>query len=93
MTREQTYSQLLTNVSESEAKIDVLKKDNDELSSRLHELRVSQADASDNKDKTDVKDTMQNDEEIYNMQQELESTNRDFTTLKERFKKMNIVND
>lgn len=93
MTREQTYSQLLTNVSESEAKIDVLKKDNDELSSRLHELRVSQADASDNKDKTDVKDTMQNDEEIYNMQQDLESTNRDFTTLKERFKKMNIVND
>ena len=38
LTREQTYSQLLMAVSESERKIDKLKKDNEELSSRLHEL-------------------------------------------------------
>ena len=38
LTREQTYSQLLMAVSESERMIDKLKKDNEELSSRLHEL-------------------------------------------------------
>jgi hypothetical protein len=38
LTREQTYSQLLMAVSESERKIDKLKKDNEELRSRLHEL-------------------------------------------------------
>ena len=38
LTREQTYSQLFMAVSESERKIDKLKKDNEELSSRLHEL-------------------------------------------------------
>ena len=35
LTREQTYSQLLATVSESEAKIDKLKKANEELSTRL----------------------------------------------------------
>jgi len=35
LTREQTYSSLLVNVSESERKTDKLKKDNDELSTRL----------------------------------------------------------
>lgn len=38
LTREQTYSSLLLTVSDSEAKIDKLKRDNDELSARLHEL-------------------------------------------------------
>ena len=38
LTREQTYSQLLMAVSESERKIDKLKKDNEELRSRLHDL-------------------------------------------------------
>jgi len=38
LTREQTYSSLLLTVSDSEAKIDNLKRDNDELSARLHEL-------------------------------------------------------
>ena len=40
LTREQTYSQLLMNVSESERSIDKLKKDNEELRSRLHELKI-----------------------------------------------------
>lgn len=40
LTREQTYSQLLMNVSESERSIDKLKRDNEELRGRLHELKI-----------------------------------------------------
>ena len=40
LTREQTYSQLLMAVSESERKIDKLKKDNEEVRGRLHELQI-----------------------------------------------------
>ncbi len=40
LTREQTYSQLLLAVSESESKIDKLKKGNEELRSRLHDLLI-----------------------------------------------------
>ena len=42
--REQTYSQLLITVSSSEARIDVLKRDNEELSKRLHELKIDSSD-------------------------------------------------
>lgn len=44
LTREQTYSMLLSNVSESEAKIDALKKDNEHLRSRLHDLKIDDND-------------------------------------------------
>lgn len=40
LTRESTYSQLLMTVSESESKINTLKKTNEELAARLHELQI-----------------------------------------------------
>jgi len=40
LTREQTYNQLLKTVNESEAKIDVLKKANEELRSKLGDLTL-----------------------------------------------------
>ena len=40
MSREQTYSSLLMNVSESERKTEELKKDNDGLRTRLQELKI-----------------------------------------------------
>lgn len=40
LTREQTYSQLLVNVSESDQKFDRLQKDNDELRNRLNDINV-----------------------------------------------------
>lgn len=46
LTREQTYSQLLMNVSESERHIDKLKKDNEELRGRLHELKIDSGEAN-----------------------------------------------
>jgi len=41
--REQTYTALLQTVSSSEAKVDALKKDNEELTHRLQELQVDKA--------------------------------------------------
>jgi acyl-homoserine lactone acylase PvdQ len=41
LTREQTYSQLLMAVSDSERKIDTLKKENEDLRSRLHDLNIA----------------------------------------------------
>lgn len=49
LTREQTYTQLLKTVNESEGKIDVLKKANEELRSKLGELTL---DSSNNQDKS-----------------------------------------
>ena len=46
MTREQTYSQLLMAVSDSERKIDKLKKDNEELRTRLHEISIDTAEST-----------------------------------------------
>jgi cell division protein FtsB len=44
LTREQTYSQLLMAVSDSERKIDSLKKDNEELRARLYDLQINSDD-------------------------------------------------
>jgi hypothetical protein len=41
LTREQTYSQLLVSISESEAKIDLLKRENENLRQRLNELQMA----------------------------------------------------
>ena len=40
LAREQTYSSLLMNVSDSEGKTETLKKNNDELRTRLQELKI-----------------------------------------------------
>jgi hypothetical protein len=49
LTREQTYSALLISVSESDRKMDELKRHNDELRSRVHELKVD-SDSVENKE-------------------------------------------
>ena len=86
--REQTYTTLLQTVSTSEAKVDTLKKDNEELTRRLQELQIDKRD-----DNEKQEDTTMNDAEIIQMNQELTSVNRDFQQIQERFKKINIVND
>ena len=42
--REQTYTALLQTVSNNEAKVDQLKKDNEELTKRLQELQIDARD-------------------------------------------------
>lgn len=43
MQRETYYTQLLSTVSESDQRIDKLKKENEMLSARLHELQIDSA--------------------------------------------------
>lgn len=85
LTREQTYSQLLMNVSESERSIDKLKKDNEELRGRLHELKI---DAGENGAGAGFQD-----EEIIELNNNLANVQKDYSLLQEKFKKINIVND
>lgn len=89
LTREQTYSQLLMAVSESERKIDKLKKDNEELRSRLHELQI---DTTTGAESGAGADNMM-DEEIIEMNHTLSNIQKDYTLLGEKFKRINIVND
>jgi septation ring formation regulator EzrA len=51
LSRESTYSSLLTNVNDSETRMEKLKNDNVELSERLHELKVNAAGAEEDGDK------------------------------------------
>ena len=85
--REETYTALLQTVSTSEAKVDTLKKDNEELTKKLQELQID--DTGDNEEKK----VDENDEEIINMNKDLTLVNRDYQQIQERFKKVNIVND
>jgi predicted RNase H-like nuclease (RuvC/YqgF family) len=86
LTREQTYSQLLMAVSESERKIDKLKKDNEELRARLHELQIDVASGAESGGSL-------MDEEIIEMNSSLNNLKKDFSGLQEKFKRINIVND
>ena len=75
LTREQTYSQRLMAVSESERKVDKLKKDNEELRSRLHELQI---DTTTGSDATTAADSMM-DEEIIEMNHTLSNIQKDYS--------------
>ena len=63
LTRESTYSQLLAKVSEFERHMENLKKDNDVLKERLHELHI---DSQSNQEES-PSDKFQDDEEINDM--------------------------
>lgn len=91
LTREQTYSQLLMAVSESERKIDKLKKDNEELRGRLHELQIDVT--SDNANNKAGQGSQMMDEEIIELNSNLNGVKKDYQTLQEKFKRINIVND
>lgn len=90
--RETTYSQLLNTVNESDSKIEKLKKVNEELTMRLHELQIeNESGASD----ADASTTGGNssDSEIIQLKNKISDTSRQLSQLNERFKKINIVND
>jgi len=88
LTREQTYSHLLMAVSDSERKIDQLKKHNEELRSRLHELQIDQSN-----DKGSKQEDQTVDPTIFALNDELTNVEKDFSQLQEKYKKVNIVND
>jgi len=74
LTREQTYSQLLMAVSESERKIDKLKKDNEELRLRLHELQIDM-------DSHEGTGTSAMDEEIIELETQKDNIDKDYALL------------
>ena len=88
LTREQTYSHLLVNVSESERKTDKLKKDNDELRARLHDLKIDSESHT-----AEAGEKQYQDEDIVEMQAKIANQKKDFQILQEKYKKINIVND
>lgn len=91
LTREQTYTQLLKTVNESEGKIDVLKKANEELRSKLGELTL---DSSNNQDKSgQAKSAGSSDSDIIMMKNDLATVMKEYNRLGDRFKGINIVND
>ena len=89
LTRESTYSQLLSKVSEFERHMENLKKDNEVLKTRLDELHIDTNEVQNEPD--DHK--FQDDEEIMQLRQNIEAKKRDFQFLQEKYKKINIVND
>lgn len=80
LTREQTYSQLLMAVSESERKIDKLKKDNEELRSRLHDLQID-TNAGAAGDKSTTASSHMMDEEIMELNHTVGDLDKDYVLL------------
>lgn len=78
LTREQTYTQLLLNVSESERKTEKLKRDNEVLSSRLHDLKIDSAEASGD---ANDKNAFADDEEIVEMRERIDGMKREMGLL------------
>ena len=85
LTREQTYSQLLVNVAESERKIDALKKENEELMNELQGVMID-------KDGMKVEGKKQFPE-IDNLSTETTELNKEVEECKDRSQKVEIVTD
>jgi len=90
LTKEQTYSALLINVSESDAKMDRLKRQNDELRARVHELKIDSESIQNS-----TEDSMEKfqDEDIIDSKSKIATQQKDYQNLHEKYKKINIVND
>lgn len=75
LTREQTYSDLLQNVNDSDKKVDILKKDNEMLRNRLHDLKI---DSEANAAAAQESDTQFQDEDIIASQEKIAEQSRDY---------------
>lgn len=88
LTKEQTYGSLLKTVNASDSKIEVLRRENEELRARLHDLNLdvsNQGSVGGN--------SADNDQEIIVLKNQLREHNKEGQKLAERFKSINIVND
>ena len=96
LSREQTYSQLLKTVTDAEAKIDVLKRVNEELRTKLHALTLDSSNSQQNKSSVHSESTAisgGDDSEIIMMNNELGTIMKEYNRLGDRLKGVNIVTD
>lgn len=91
LTKEQTYGSLLKTVNVSEAKIDTLRRQNEELRAKLHDLTLDSANSQDKSTKDSS--SVENDSDIIMLNSELREVHKEQQKLSERFKGINIVND
>ena len=80
----------MATVSSSEARVDALKNENEELTARMQELQIERKDYEDGGEPGGLDP---NDAEIIEMNQQLTDVIKDQQQLQERFKKVDIVND
>lgn len=85
LTREQTYSQLLVNVVESERKIDALKKENEELMNELHDVMIDRDGVAGEGKKQFP--------EVEKLTNELSKLTKELEECKDRSQKVEIVSD
>jgi cell division protein FtsB len=84
LTREQTYSELLVAVADSESRIDKLRRENEVLRARLNELKIG-AD--------DMGGAPSESEEIITLKREYEEIKREEAVKKEKYYNVEIVQD
>jgi hypothetical protein len=86
LTREETYSQLLMQVSEYERKIDQLRKDNEDLRARLHDLQMNDESKAGGPSGGEA-------DEFKVMREEISGLNKNYSDMQQKFKRVNIVSD
>eukprot|EP00344_Euplotes_crassus_P004342 CAMPEP_0197000856 /NCGR_PEP_ID=MMETSP1380-20130617/5697_1 /TAXON_ID=5936 /ORGANISM="Euplotes crassus, Strain CT5" /LENGTH=532 /DNA_ID=CAMNT_0042418309 /DNA_START=9 /DNA_END=1607 /DNA_ORIENTATION=- len=84
LTREQTYSELLVAVADSESRIDKLRRENEVLRSRLNELKIGAE---------EVEGGHSESEEIVALKKELDEVQREEAIMKEKYYNVEIVQD
>ena len=84
LTREQTYSELLVAVADSESRIDKLRRENEVLRSRLNELKIGAE---------DIEGGHSESEEIISLKKELDEIQREEAVKKEKYYNVEIVQD
>lgn len=85
LTREETYSQSLVNIAESERKIDALKKENEELMNELHDVMID-------KDGVTV-EGKKHLPEMDSLRNELNELTKEVDECKDRSQRVEIVTD
>lgn len=95
LTREQTYSQLLMNVSENERKIEKLRKDHEETGAKLHELQMQDDNDQNkaNKNKTNREDGHPFSPEIDQLDKKIVELYKKKEKSDDLNSKVNLVND
>lgn len=84
LTREQTYSELLMAVADSESKIDKLRRENEVLRTRLNQLKIGSDDTA---------ELQPESEEIIQLRKEYEEVLREDSVKREKYYNVEIVQD